>query len=130
MQNREARAKLTELQVPRSRVQSREAEGGLFPGAAVCVTKIVQRTFEFATCTAAAEAMAAMIRHTPGTAANAEARAALEGTPPPPNGKDPLDPRFGLEHGGCMLEVSRPIKIELEVTTFYLVLWEGSEFSW
>jgi hypothetical protein len=69
-----AQLRLTEVQVPRARVQSREPGSEVFVGAAVRVTKIVQRTFEFVNGAAAAEALVTMLMHTQGTDAHSFAR--------------------------------------------------------
>jgi len=120
-------------------VQSREVGGRIFPGAAVRVTKTVQRTFEFVNGAAAAEAMVTMLMHTKGTDAHKFARKKLgvaaeeddenqdeeEGQEEEEEVWTPaaamaaaaaagaLDPKFGLEHGGCLFQVSRPLAVAL-----------------
>ena len=145
-----AQLRLTEVQVPRARVQSREPGSEVFVGAAVRVTKIVQRTFEFVNGAAAAEALVTMVKNTPraGIASSHHAHHASskggmnslaedsndidkQGQGGGGGGGSPdkaaasaneaatdeveldVDKRFGLEHGGCVFEVARPLKVEL-----------------
>ena len=101
---------LTELGVPHTRLQTREIGGGIFVGAAVSVLKIVQRTFEFVSGTAAHAALQAMQRHTLGTHASATASASAAA-----NGGTTFKPdaRFGLLHNGIQFVAARPITIRL-----------------
>jgi hypothetical protein len=76
------------------------------------VQKIIQRTFEFESGSSAAEAMVTMLMHTQGTAANTFAIENSNKTSTSKS-KPTLDPRFGLDQGGCRFEVSRPLKVLL-----------------
>jgi len=133
--DKKAAAQLIELKVPVARISSREEYQRIFVGAAIRVTKIVQRTFEFVDGAAAHDAMTIMNKNSPklkkgkskiedGLGAIGEEDdedeeedwendgQAIEDDDEEENPN--LDARFGLIHGNCRFEASRPLKVKLE----------------